>query len=111
MIYSKRVALPIDLSYVMFETIVLLMGALPFLVGLYALRKIKNKDDEGADDQPPPPDPEPPRPVLPPSPRFHNIESALRAGDRPAVLLARDKTPQRTRIPGRTRTLHRRAGV
>ncbi len=66
----------------MFETIVLLMGALPFIVGLYALRKIKNGNDEGTDDQPPPPDPEPPRPVLPPSPRLCRIDPSFRARDR-----------------------------
>lgn len=81
----------------MFETIVLLMGALPFIVGLYALRKIKNGNDEGTDDQPPPPDPEPPRPVLPPSPRLCRVDPSLRARDR--APLPTGRTPAKRWAP------------
>ena len=52
----------------MFELLVLLVGAAPFLIGFYAVQIIRKNDDEGSDDQPPPPDPEPPLPVLPPDP-------------------------------------------
>lgn len=84
----------------MFELIVLLVGAMPFLVGLYALRKIKRIDDEGSDDQPPPPDPDPPRPVLPPAPKLKRVH-------RP-VLSPRDRTPivnSRVRTPSWRRTV------
>ncbi len=86
----------------MFETIVLLMGALPFIVGLYALRRIKNGNDEGPDDQPPPPDPEPPKPVLPPSPRLRGIDESLRAGDRGPLAVRHERASRRTIAPRRT---------
>ena len=83
----------------MFETIVLLMGALPFIVGLYALRRIKNGKDEGPDDQPPPPDPEPPRPVLPPSPRLRRMDASPRAGDRGPVSACSRRVRRETTAP------------
>lgn len=83
----------------MFETIVLLMGALPFIVGLYALRKIKDSDDEGSDDQPPPPDPEPPLPVLPPSPRSRRVDESMRADDRRPMRPTRERVRRRTWTP------------
>lgn len=92
----------------MFETIVLLMGALPFIVGLYALRKIKNSNDEGTDDQPPPPDPEPPRPVLPPSPRLCRIDPSLRARDRGPISIRRDSVRRGTPTPERRPATSRR---
>ena len=85
----------------MFETIVLLMGALPFIVGLYALRKIKDSDDEGPDDQPPPPDPDPPLPVLPPSPRSRKMDDSFRAGDRGPARSLRRRAPRTTVKPSR----------
>jgi len=81
----------------MIETLVLLMGALPFLVGLYALRRIKDSDDDGSDDQPPPPDPEPPTPVLPPSPRHYSRSSTLAAGDRSPRPRNSPRIPRRIR--------------
>jgi hypothetical protein len=83
----------------MFETIVLLMGALPFIIGLYALRRIKNGNDEGPDDQPPPPDPEPPKPVLPPSPRLCRVDESLRAKDRGPLTGRSDRVRRRTTAP------------
>ena len=77
----------------MLEMIVLFVGAMPFLVGLYALRKIKRGNDEGSDDQPPPPDPEPPRPVLPPSPESKRFRMPVRRGDRTPVLHTHTRTP------------------
>ena len=59
----------------MFEFIILLVGTVPFLVGMYAIRLMKKSNDKGSDDPPPPPDPIPPLPVLPPSPepcRLHH---------------------------------------
>ncbi|MFW5972906.1 MAG: hypothetical protein ACOCTG_02855, partial [Bacteroidota bacterium] len=53
----------------MFELIVLLISTTPLIVGLYALRKINERSDDGSDDQPPPPDPDPPLPSLPSTPR------------------------------------------
>lgn len=53
----------------MFELLVLLVSTTPLLVGLYALRKINERNDDSSDDQPPPPDPEPPEPSSPPTPR------------------------------------------
>ncbi len=53
----------------MFEIVVLLIGAFPFLVGLYAIKMMRHDDDDGDEDQPPPPDPGPPRPVVPTTPR------------------------------------------
>ncbi|MEM1128422.1 MAG: hypothetical protein AAGI71_17385 [Bacteroidota bacterium] len=54
----------------MFEVIILLIGSLPFLVGLYALHMLRS-DDHTDRDEPPPPDPLPPQPQapLPPVPR------------------------------------------
>ncbi len=61
----------------MFEFIVLIIGAMPFLVGLYAIKMMKKNDNKGSDDQPPPPDPNPPHPVLPPSPEPRRVHRAL----------------------------------
>jgi hypothetical protein len=52
----------------MFEIAILIVSATPFLIGLYAIRMLNNKNSEGSDDNPPPPDPSPPLPDLPPSP-------------------------------------------
>lgn len=54
----------------MYELLVLMVGAAPFLVGLYALKLMRDSNDNDADDLPPP-DPNPPTPVepLPPRPR------------------------------------------
>lgn len=93
---------PTNTDRAMFETIVLLMGALPFIVGLYALRKIKDSDDEGTDDQPPPPDPEPPLPVLPPSPRSRRMDDSFRAGDRGPARSLRGRVPRPAVKPNRT---------
>lgn len=62
----------------MFEFLVLLVGAMPFLIGIYAVRIIKKSNDNGSDDQPPPPDPKPPLPVLPPSPEPRRLHRPLR---------------------------------
>ena len=77
----------------MLEVIVLFVGAVPFLVGLYALKRIKKSNDEGSDDQPPPPDPEPPRPVLPPSPQLKRIHHPIARPDRGPVVSSRTRTP------------------
>ncbi len=65
----------------MFELIMIFLGAMPFLIGVYAIRTIRKGNNRGSDDPPPPPDPAPPRPVLPPAPepkRIHNpIQSHL----------------------------------
>lgn len=53
----------------MFEIVIMLVGALPFLVGLYAIKLIRDHGMGDSDDPPPPPDPEPPAPSLPPTPR------------------------------------------
>lgn len=61
----------------MFEIAVLLVGAMPFLVGLYAIKMMKKSDDRGSDDPPPPPDPSPPRPVLPPAPEPRRVHAPM----------------------------------
>ncbi|RMF53660.1 MAG: hypothetical protein D6746_15345 [Bacteroidetes bacterium] len=79
----------------MFEILVLLIGAFPFLVGLYAIRMMRESDDDDADDPPPPPDPGPPMPVAPSTPRRHRF--------RPSP------PPVRGPVPGgRTPAPHRR---
>lgn len=77
----------------MLEMIVLFVGAVPFLVGLYALKRIKKSNDEGSDDPPPPPDPEPPRPVLPPSPQHKRLRHPIGRRDRRPVVSTRTRTP------------------
>lgn len=54
----------------MMELVVLLMSAMPFLVGLYALRVLENRRNDDGDD-PPPPDSGPDYPMDPfaPGPR------------------------------------------
>ena len=61
----------------MFELIVLLAGAMPFLVGIFALRMIRKGKDEGSDDSPPPPDPRPPHPVMPPTPELRRRQRPM----------------------------------
>ncbi len=77
----------------MFEIVVLLIGAFPFLVGLYAIKMMRHNDDDGEDDQPPPPDPGPPRPTAPPTPRRrrHALSPAL---DRHPVSRRSIRTPE-----------------
>lgn len=53
----------------MFEALAFIMGAFPFIVGIYALRKIKDSNNNDSDDEPPPPEPEPEEPPPTPSPR------------------------------------------
>lgn len=69
----------------MFEIIVLVIGAMPFLVGIYAIRMMKKSNDKGSDEPPPPPDPNPPLPILPPSPEPKRVQRRLysRAGRGP----------------------------
>jgi hypothetical protein len=74
----------------MIELIVLLASTTPLIVGLYALRKINERRDEGSDDQPPPPDVDPPTPPMPDTPRGRHRE-------RPALA-------PRLRAPIRSRT-------
>ncbi len=52
----------------MIELLVLMVGAMPFIIGLLALRKMRKRNDTGSDDMPPPPDPQPPLPLLPSTP-------------------------------------------
>lgn len=52
----------------MFELVILLVGALPLVVGLYAIRMMRNSEGDDADDPPPPAPPQPPMPITPPSP-------------------------------------------
>jgi hypothetical protein len=79
----------------MIEVIVLIASTTPLLVGLYALRKINERRDEGSDDPPPPPDPEPPDPILPDAPRSHYRREV------PVSRLSRSPVASR---PVRTRT-------
>jgi hypothetical protein len=58
----SRSGLPTD--FVMLEIAVLVASALPFVVGLYAL-KVLERRRRGGDDRPPPPDEGPPPPVQP----------------------------------------------
>lgn len=45
-----------------FNLIVLLIGLIPLLLGVYAWRLMRNRDQDNRDDPPPPP-PEPPAPL------------------------------------------------
>ena len=61
----------------MFELIMIFLGAMPFLVGVYAIRSIRKGNNRGSDDPPPPPDPAPPTPVLPPAPEPKRIRDRV----------------------------------
>lgn len=61
----------------MLEFLIIAMAAMPFLVGMIAIKKMKRRKDMGSDDQPPPPDPNPPLPVLPPSPEVRRSRKAF----------------------------------
>lgn len=69
---------------------------MPFLVGLYALQRIRKSDDEGSDDQPPPPDPDPPLPTLPPTPRLKRIHHPIGRIDRGPAIRTGKRTPRWT---------------
>lgn len=78
----------------MFEIMILLLGAMPFLVGLYAVRVMKKSNDNGSDDPPPPPEPQPPLPLLPPSPEPRSRRRPLqRRADRMATASRHVRTP------------------
>jgi hypothetical protein len=62
----------------MFELLILFAAAMPFVVGMFAMKKMKKRNDTGSDDQPPPPDPSPPLPVLPPAPELRTVKRTLR---------------------------------
>jgi hypothetical protein len=72
---------------ILFDVFLLLAGTAPFLMGLYALKIIRDAGSDDSDDDPPPPDPEPPRPRLPAGPSRR----------RPAG----DRGPRRVRSPRR----------
>lgn len=61
----------------MFEILMVLLGATPFIIGLYAVRTMRKGNNRGSDDPPPPPDPAPPRPVLPPAPKPKRVHSPV----------------------------------
>ena len=61
----------------MFELMMILLGAMPFIIGLYAVRTIRKGNNRGSDDPPPPPDPAPPRPVLPPAPEPKRVHTPV----------------------------------
>lgn len=65
----------------MFEIVILLVGALPFIVGLYAIKIIRDSEMGDGDDPPPPPDPEPPTPILPPTPEPRRLKKPSFAFD------------------------------
>ena len=62
----------------MFEILIVTLGAMPLLIGVFAIRAIRKSNDRGSDDPPPPPDPAPPRPVLPPSPEPKRVHMPAR---------------------------------
>jgi hypothetical protein len=62
----------------MFEFMMIFLGAMPFIIGLYAIRTIRKGNNRGSDDPPPPPDPAPPRPVLPPAPEPRRVHTPVR---------------------------------
>lgn len=79
----------------MFEIVILLVGALPFVVGLYAIKIIRDSEMGDGDDQPPPPDPEPPAPILPPTPEPRRLQKPLRVfEDHRPVRRQRTSTPR-----------------
>jgi hypothetical protein len=53
----------------MIEVLVMFVGALPLLIGIYAIKIMRDNDNRSSNDPPPPPPPEPPAPVGPASPR------------------------------------------
>ena len=52
----------------MLEFLVLVIGALPLIVGLFAAHVIRNSGGSGGTDEPPPPEPPPAPPCAPRSP-------------------------------------------
>lgn len=62
----------------MFEFLMICIGTMPFLIGVYAIRSIRKGNNRGSDDPPPPPDPAPPRPVLPPAPEPKRVHNPVR---------------------------------
>lgn len=67
---------------------VIVLGLVPFVLGLAAWRLLSRRGDDSTSDDPPPPPPQEPRPVAPTRPRLHR-------GDRGPAL------PPRTRLPRR----------
>jgi hypothetical protein len=51
----------------MLAVIILVIGLLPLVVGVYAWTVVRKDDERGSDDPPPPPEPERPQPIVPPS--------------------------------------------
>ena len=70
---------------------------MPFMVGLYALRMMRNSEDNDSDD-PPPPDPRPPEPVHPLPPRPRHRHRTISRTDRTAVRRTPASRPVRTRV-------------
>jgi hypothetical protein len=68
----------------MFELVILLVGVLPLVVGLYAIRMMRNSEGDDADDPPPPAPPQPPIPITPPSPRHRCTPVGLHPDHPPA---------------------------
>ncbi len=51
---------------ILLQVIVVLAGVMPFVIGLYAWKYLRDNSDDGGDDPPPPPEPPAPEPVSPP---------------------------------------------
>ena len=84
----------------MFALVVLFLGVLPLLVGLYTIAVLKDRNEDDADDPPPPPSPKPPPPIIPSTPK-RKIQPVLHRLDRGPVASDgfRTRTPMRPRIP------------
>jgi hypothetical protein len=83
----------------MIELAVFLLSALPFVLGLYALRMLENGRDDDPDDPPPPAVDPPPISPAPQAPhRVVPTDDRSPTEDRPPRP-ARHSSPQRTRRP------------
>jgi hypothetical protein len=51
----------------MLGALIVVLGLVPMIFGVYAWTLIRNNDERGPDDPPPPPPPETPLPIVPPT--------------------------------------------
>ena len=75
---------------VLLQVVVVLAGIMPFVIGLYAWKYLRDNSDDGGDDPPPPPEPPSPEPVMPPHIR--------RIHDRGPLPRGRHRIVYRTRV-------------
>lgn len=82
----------------MIEVLVMFVGALPLLIGIYAIKIMRDNDNRSSNDPPPPPPPEPPAPIMPSSPRRRHTPERPRAERDPLMRRRAAHRPQTSRI-------------